>query len=896
MMLTTFVVDSPLDTVDANDGQTTLREAIEQANANAGADTVTFNIGGGGAQTITLASALPTVGSQITIDGSTQPGITIDATGVSDTVLEFRTHTGTILRDFAISNAQDTAVRLVGVSDSTIEDLDLSYVGSTASGTGLELSFGSSNNLVQNVTATNRSIGIGVSSGSNDNLLEQNDVRLAGSRGIELSGPVSGNVLRQNDASGSSTGISANVAGLGNQFIDNDLSAASGWGLIIGGDTQFVATGNDFTNSGDGMQLRSMDSVTVTPSATFDIDVSTVTGTGLSLVAFYNSTIEGLDLSYTGGAAAGTGLNMAFGADNNTIRNVTATNRSVGINVFGGGNNLFEQNNVSQASSVGISSSNSGNGNVFRQNDASDALKGIVHGGPGLGNQFIDNDLSGTGGYGLAIASDEQFVATGNDFTDSAKGLELRFMDGITLTPSATFNIDVSTVTDVGLGLVAVTNSTIEDLDLSYTGSTTSGNGLELTVGSDNNTVRNVTATNRSIGIRIASGSSGNLLEQNNVSDGSRGIELSATVNGNVLRQNDASGSSNTGISAVVSGLGNQFIDNDLSDSNWGLRIGGDTQFVATGNDFTNNANGIDLRSMDGISLTPSETFDIDVSSVTGIGLSLFDVTNSTIDGLDLSYVGGSTSGTGLQLNSSRNNTSDNNTISNLTVGNRVTGARLLRSSNTLIHCSQITNNNTGLRTESNASDVTIYESQIDGNGNGINAAGSSSVLAEDNYWGAADGPSNLGGSGDSYIGNVDADPFLTRLPDCLVDVQPVDVDIKPDNSENKVNAKSQGVIPVAIYTTADFDASTIVGSSVQLAGVSADHFALEDVDGDGDLDLILHFNTQAVITALGVDLASGKSISVEAELTGETIDEVMIQGFDTIEFFQPGKGKGKSK
>jgi hypothetical protein len=80
------------------------------------------------------------------------------------------------------------------------------------------------------------------------------------------------------------------------------------------------------------------------------------------------------------------------------------------------------------------------------------------------------------------------------------------------------------------------------------------------------------------------------------------------------------------------------------------------------------------------------------------------------------------------------------------------------------------------------------------------------------------------------------------------------------------------------------------------LVGVTADHFALEDVDADGDLDMILHFNTQAIITALGVDLASAESISAEAELTGETVDQIMIQGFDTIEFFQPGKRKGKSK
>lgn len=104
--------------------------------------------------------------------------------------------------------------------------------------------------------------------------------------------------------------------------------------------------------------------------------------------------------------------------------------------------------------------------------------------------------------------------------------------------------------------------------------------------------------------------------------------------------------------------------------------------------------------------------------------------------------------------------------------------------------------------------------------------------------------------------------------------------------------AKSQGRLAVAIYTTADFNAATVVGSSVQFAGVSADHFALEDVDGD--LDMILHFDTQDVLNALGLALSSGESAIVSVELTGETIGEVMIQGFDTIEFIQPGKGKGK--
>lgn len=136
--------------------------------------------------------------------------------------------------------------------------------------------------------------------------------------------------------------------------------------------------------------------------------------------------------------------------------------------------------------------------------------------------------------------------------------------------------------------------------------------------------------------------------------------------------------------------------------------------------------------------------------------------------------------------------------------------------------------------------------------------------------------------------GTVDIGAYEVNAPA----VTPVDVDVKPGNAKNKVNAKSNGVIPVAILTDGDFDASTVDGSTVQLAGVDADHYALEDVDNDGDLDLILHFRTQDVLAALGLDLDSGDEVDVDATLTGETVDEVMIEGIDTIHFFLKGKKK----
>ncbi len=66
-----FVVTNPNDA-----GAGSLRQAILDANLNAGTDTITFAIPGTGVQTITLSSSLPSLDDSVIIDGYTQPGST----------------------------------------------------------------------------------------------------------------------------------------------------------------------------------------------------------------------------------------------------------------------------------------------------------------------------------------------------------------------------------------------------------------------------------------------------------------------------------------------------------------------------------------------------------------------------------------------------------------------------------------------------------------------------------------------------------------------------------------------------------------------------------------------------------------------------------------------------
>ena len=69
VLLAAFVVTSAQD-----NGPGTLRQAILDANADGGADTIDFDIAGAGVHTISLTSQLPAITDPVTIDGYSQPG------------------------------------------------------------------------------------------------------------------------------------------------------------------------------------------------------------------------------------------------------------------------------------------------------------------------------------------------------------------------------------------------------------------------------------------------------------------------------------------------------------------------------------------------------------------------------------------------------------------------------------------------------------------------------------------------------------------------------------------------------------------------------------------------------------------------------------------------------
>jgi len=163
-----------------------------------------------------------------------------------------------------------------------------------------------------------------------------------------------------------------------------------------------------------------------------------------------------------------------------------------------------------------------------------------------------------------------------------------------------------------------------------------------------------------------------------------------------------------------------------------------------------------------------------------------------------------------------------------------------------------------------------------------------------------------------------------------------VPVDIKPTSCPNPINTKSNGVTPVAILGTLDFDVTQIDLTTVTLAGAFPLRWDWEDVatpfepytgkedcdfdcntEGpDGYLDLTLKFNTQDLLDNIGtvetfevneeeldalesgvddqVTTINGESLSVGPclviRLEGLLLDGTHIIGEDVVRILEKGK------
>lgn len=168
----TFIVNS---TADTNDGCTTtvngctLREAITAANANAGTDTINFNIPGAAPYTISPTSRLPIITESLVIDGTSQPGfggapiIEINSTNAGTGSFAFGLEAGrNTFRGLVINRFDRQALYATTINGGHI--VEGNYIGTDISGSAASpnhssgIQFDSGNNIIGGTVAAARNV------------------------------------------------------------------------------------------------------------------------------------------------------------------------------------------------------------------------------------------------------------------------------------------------------------------------------------------------------------------------------------------------------------------------------------------------------------------------------------------------------------------------------------------------------------------------------------------------------------------------------------------------------------------------------------------------------------------------------------------------------------------
>lgn len=122
-----------------------------------------------------------------------------------------------------------------------------------------------------------------------------------------------------------------------------------------------------------------------------------------------------------------------------------------------------------------------------------------------------------------------------------------------------------------------------------------------------------------------------------------------------------------------------------------------------------------------------------------------------------------------------------------------------------------------------------------------------------------------------------------------------ININIKPGDGSNSINPNSRGVTPVAILSDDNFNAPEQVDVNTlrfgppavvnDNGGATAERNSVEDVDGDGDDDLVVHFTTNETEFSDGDE--TGKVV-------GETQNEIPLSGTDSVRIVNRGRRQNR--
>lgn len=413
---------------NANDhGAGSLRQAILDANATQGADTITFNIPGAGVQTINLLIALPIITDPVVIDATTEPGysgmplVEVNGSLLSNTSGLQVTAGNSTIRGLAINRFSGGAGILLSTNGgNTIQG---NFIGIDATGNaaarnnnGISITAGSANNLIGGTTQAARNVisgngfdGIAVGGSGNQiqgNFIGTNSAGSAaipnGTNGVNISGsPQFTNNVVGGSASGAGNVISGNPTGVfllapgntvqgnligtdpsglkavpNNTGINGSVANTLVGGLVPG--ARNVISGNN----GDGVSIGGAGSLLQGNLIGTDITGSVALGNGGTGVNAGGGALVGGTVAAARNIISGNGSTSGFGnivlGSTGTVQgnfigtditgNIAFTNVRVGIEVSGSssiiGGTTPGARNVISGNTVGIEIGGSTTGSV----------------------------------------------------------------------------------------------------------------------------------------------------------------------------------------------------------------------------------------------------------------------------------------------------------------------------------------------------------------------------------------------------------------------------------------------------------------------------------------------------------------------------------------------------
>jgi hypothetical protein len=588
---TAYVVTNTNDS-----GAGSLRQAILDANASAGADTIVFNIAGTGTHTIAPTSALPVITGAVTIDATTddsfatngnRPAIVLNGQGsVVDGLRLYGGSDGSTVRGLVIQNFTEDGIELNNSGGHTIAG---NWIGLNAAGTGgagnvtginAYLSHG---NTIGGTTASDRNVVSGNSGrgiyliDSNNNLVRGNYVGTdatgmldingntltGGQSGVVVSGAASGNVI------GGTTATMRNVVS-GNNWFGVELLNGANANLVQGNWIGVDATGQGALGNAQG---------------------------GFS---FWN----GATNNTLGGGAAGAGNVISANGTGVLVANASTNNRIQG-------------NLIGLAADGSTARGNADIGIYFANGGSASFTSGNLVGSDGDGsNDASERNVISANGDGIVMQHTEVRLNTvaGNYIGLDASGtLDRGNLDrGIVLIDGATQNtIGGSTAArrnvisgNDGDGIALVgTGTTANIIRGNYIGSNAAGtaavangvNGIGVYFGASGNRIGgnlvgegNLISGNANDGIVFANvGTSGNTVQGNAIGLNAAGT---ATLGNGAQGIWIGDGATNNLIGGTVAGAGNVIVGSTWSGIT--LADAGTSGNVIAGNSIGTNAAG----------------------------------------------------------------------------------------------------------------------------------------------------------------------------------------------------------------------------------------------------------------------------------------------------------------